>query len=82
MSNKLIEINIKTFTHCFSDAMKNIKNLIQIKSMQMKTYTKILTYYIGYVTVKDLSYVKTNTVNPLYFITDKINGYIERKQWK
>ena len=48
----------------------------------MKTYTKILTYYIGYVTVKDLSYVKTNTVNPLYLITDKINGYIERKQWK
>ena len=82
MSNKLIEINIKTFTQCFSDAMKNIKNLIQIKSMQMETYTKILTYYIGYVTVKDLSYVKTNTVNPLYFITDKINGYIERKQWK
>ena len=33
MSNKLIEINIKTFTHYFSDAMKNIKNLIQIKSM-------------------------------------------------
>ena len=28
-------------------------------------------------TVKDLRYVKINTVNLLYSIIDKINGYIE-----
>ena len=28
-------------------------------------------------TIKNLSYIKINGVNPLYFIIDKINGYIE-----
>ena len=28
-------------------------------------------------TVEDLSYVKINSVNPLYFIINEINGYIE-----
>ena len=28
-------------------------------------------------TVKNLSYVKINSVNPLYFIIDQIDGYIE-----
>ena len=27
--------------------------------------------------MKDLSYIKINSVNPLYFIINKINGYIE-----
>ena len=27
--------------------------------------------------LKYLSYAKTNSVNPLYLIIDKINGYIE-----
>ena len=27
--------------------------------------------------IKNLKYVKINCVNPLYFIIDKINGYIE-----
>lgn len=37
----------------------------------------ILIYQIGYVTVKNLSYAKINTVIPLGFIIDKINEYIE-----
>ena len=32
--------------------------------------------------MKDLSYVEINNVNPLYFIINKINGYIEKKHWK
>ena len=28
-------------------------------------------------TVKNLSYVKINSVNPLYLATDKINGHIK-----
>ena len=27
--------------------------------------------------MKDLRYVKSNSVNPLYLIIDKINGYIK-----
>ena len=42
-----------------------------------KSCKSILTYYIGYVTAKNLSYVKIKTVNPLYLIIDKINAYIE-----
>ena len=35
----------------------------------------ILIYYIGYVTVK--GYIKTYSVNPLYFIFRHVNGYFE-----
>ena len=28
-------------------------------------------------TIKDLKYVKTNNVNPLYLIFSKVNGYFE-----
>ena len=31
---------------------------------------------MGYVLVKDLSYLKTNFVNLLYLIAHKVNGYI------
>ena len=42
-----------------------------------KSYKNIIIYYIGYVTIKNLSYVKINNVNPLYLIIDKVDGYIE-----
>ena len=28
--------------------------------------------------IKDLKYAKINSVNPLYFIFSKVNGYFER----
>ena len=37
----------------------------------------ILIYYIGYVTIKDLKYMKINSVNPLYLIINNVNGYFE-----
>ena len=42
-----------------------------------KTYKIILIYYIGYVTVKDLRYIKNDCVNTLCVIINKINGYTE-----
>ena len=42
-----------------------------------KTYKNIFIYHVGYVTVRDLSYVKPNSINTLYFIIDKIKGYIK-----
>ena len=36
-------------------------------------------YYIGYITMKDFDYVKINSVNFLYLIIDKVDGYIEEK---
>ena len=41
-----------------------------------KSYKNII-YYIGYVTIKDSKYIKINSVNPLYHIFSKVNGYFE-----
>ena len=55
--------------------MINIKNLDLRKiKIYEKSYKNILIYYIGYVMVKDLRYVKTNSVNSLYLIISKLNG--------
>ena len=32
-------------------------------------------YYTGYVTIKDSKYVKINSVNSLYLVFCKVNGY-------
>ena len=45
--------------------------------MDEKSYKNILIYYIGYVTIKDSKYVKINSVNPLYLIFSKVNGYFK-----
>ena len=58
--------------------MINIKILDPNKiKIDKKSYKNVFTYYIGYVTVKDLRYVKINSVNPLYLIINIINGYID-----
>ena len=58
--------------------MFNIKNFDPnwIK-IDKKSHKNIIIYYIGYITIKNLSYVKINSVIPLYFIIDKADGYIE-----
>ena len=37
----------------------------------------MLIYYIGYVRIKDSKYVKINSVDALYLIIIKVNGYFE-----
>ena len=51
-----------------------IQNNIKIDE---KSYKNILIYYNEYVTIKDLKYVNINSVNPLYLIIKKVNGYFE-----
>ena len=65
-------------TYYFFDDIINIKNFDpnNIKTDE-KLYKNILIYYIGYLTVKDLKYVKINSVNPLYLIFSKVNGNFE-----
>ena len=55
--------------------MINIKNvdLDKIK-IDEKSYKNIPIYYIGHVSVKNLSHIKNNSVSPLYLFIDKING--------
>ena len=78
MSNKFKDVSIKNHTYYFFDDIINIKNFDpnNIK-IDEKSYKNIVIYYIGYVTIKYSKYVKTNSVNPLYLIFGKVNGYFE-----
>ena len=67
------EINIKNRTFSFDD-MINFNNF---DSHLLKKNIDI--YYIDYITMKDSDYVKINSVNPLYLIIDRMDGYIEEK---
>ena len=70
------DINIKNRTYCFLNDIINMKdfdpNNIRIEE---KSYKNILIYYFGYVTIKkDL---KIYSINPLYLIFGKVNGYFK-----
>ena len=77
---KEINIRNRTYLNVFFDDMINIKdfnsNLLKI---DRKFYKNINIYYIEYITMKDSDYVNINSVNLLYFIIDKVDGFIEEK---
>ena len=79
MSNKVKDIDIKKRTYYVFNDMKNTRNfdLNNIK-LDEKSYKNILIYCIGYVTIKNLKYVKIYSVNPLHLILNKVNGYFEQ----
>ena len=58
--------------------MINIKdfdsNLLKIDK---SSYGNIDIYYIRYITMKDSDYIKTNSVNLLYLILNKVGGSIK-----
>ena len=55
-----------------------MENLLKCTTkMDEKSKKDILIYYIGYVTINDSKYVKITSVNPLYFIFNKVSGYLE-----
>ena len=78
MGNKVKDISMKSHTSYFFGDNINIKNFnpnnIRIDE---KLYKNILIYHIEYVTITDSKYVKINSVNPLYLIINKVNGYFE-----
>ena len=59
--------------------MINIKNFDpSLIKIDKKSYKNIGTYYIGYITTKNISdYENINSVNPLYLIIGNVDGYIE-----
>ena len=68
-NNKLKEVDIKNCTYYFFTDMISIKNLDLNKiKIDEKPYKNILIFYIVYVTIKDLRYIKINSINPLYLI--------------
>ena len=69
---------MKNHTNYFFDVVINMKNLGLNKiKIDEGSYKNILFYYIKYVTFKDLEYIKINSVNSLYHIINKINGYFK-----
>ena len=80
MSNKVKDIDKTNHTFYFFDDIMNIKNfdLNNIRIDKKASYKNILIYYIGYVTIKDLKYIKINRLNPLYLIFNEVNGYFQK----
>ena len=78
MSNEVKDIDIKNPTYYFFDDIINIKNFdFDNIKLDERSNKNILIYYIGYVRIKDSKNVKLNSVNPLYHIFNKVNGYFE-----
>ena len=67
MSNKFKDIGIKNHTYYFFDDTFNIK--IFDPKIKLKVIHNILIYCIGYVTIKNLKFIKINSGNCLYLIT-------------
>ena len=72
-------INTKSRTYHFFNDIIDTKffdpNNIKIDE---KSYKNILNHYIAHVKIKDLKFVRVNSVNPLYLIFNKMNGYFEK----
>ena len=78
MSNIVKDINIKNQTYFFFDDIINVNdvdpNNIKIDE---KSYKNIIIYYIASVTIKNWKYLEANSMNPLYLMFNKMNGYFE-----
>ena len=74
------ETNIKNQTYYFFNDFINITNFDpDLLKIDKKLHKNIDIYYIGYIIMKDSDFVKINSVNPLYLIFDKVDGYLEKK---
>ena len=70
------QINIKSRTYYFFNDMINVQNFdpCLIKT-DRKPYKNIGIYYIGYITIKNISdYENINSINPLYLIIGDVDG--------
>ena len=73
------QMNIKNRTYYFYNDLINIKDFDpKLLKLDKKSYKNIDIYYIGYITEKDK--YKINSVNPLYWLVYKIDGFIEEKR--
>ena len=72
------QISIKNRTYYFYNDITNIKDF-DVKSLKLDTKTSMSfdIYYIGYADKKPQWNV--NSVNPLYLMINRIDGFIEEK---
>ena len=74
MSDKVKDISIKIDTYYIFDCIINIKNFHpNIIKIDEKSNKNILIYYIGYVTIKYLKYVKINNIKKILYTLFSVN---------
>ena len=74
MSDKVKDISIKIDTYYIFDYIINIKNFHpNIIKIDEKSNKNILIYYIGYVRIKYLKYVKINNVKKILYTLFSVN---------
>ena len=74
-------INIKNRTYYFYDDLININEFDpNLLKLDKNSFKNIGIYYIGYIKKKDE--YKINSVNPLYLLVHKIDGFIKEKERK
>ena len=72
------QLNIKNRTYYFWNDLINLKDFDPSSlKLRKNSSMNISIYYIGYV-IKKPDY-NINSVNPLYLLIDKIDGFIEEK---
>ena len=78
MSNKFKDIDIKKHIYYFLHDIISTKIFDRNKIKEdEKSYKNFFIYYIRFVTIKILKYIKIDSVNPLYHIIHKGNRYFE-----
>ena len=72
---------IKNRTDYFYDDIIDIETFdSNMLKLDKKSYKSLDIYNIGYVTIKKIGYgYDINSLNPLYFRINNVNGYIEEK---
>ena len=74
------QLNIKNRTYHFYNNLVNVLNF-EASSLKLgqKTWKGIDIYYVGYVDKDKPSGWRVNSVNPLYFLINKVYGYVSEK---
>ena len=76
---KTKQMDIKNRLYYFYNDLINIKDFDpKLLKLDKKSYKNIDIYYIGYITKK--GEYEINSVNPLYFLVHRIDGFIEEKK--
>ena len=72
------QLNIKNRTYYFYNDLTNIRDFdVRLLKLDKKSSMDLDIYYIGYVTKK--TEWNVNSVNPLYLIINRIDGFIKKE---
>lgn len=77
---KIKQITIKSCAFYFLNYMIRTEDLNpDLLKIGIKLQKNINSYYIVFITMKDTDYVNIQSVNPLYLITNRADGYIKER---